>query len=110
MGNNRSIFAIDAHDAELFVLVGIRDRVINRVESFLNIHPRHGAFDIILDFVKRVTVCHVLTVPTRWGIINLGNMRRSSIGKTAGFHSAKGGSIPTSAHQLNFETRGVCNG
>lgn len=110
MGNNRSKFAVHAHDAEFLLLVGVRGRIVNRVKSFLNIHPRHGAFDIILNLIKRLTVLHISTVHSICGIINLGNMRQSSNVKTAGFHSANGGSSPTLTHQLNFETRGVAHG
>lgn len=98
MRNDSAVFAIDAHNPKFPRLVGGIDRIGDCFKSNLQIHPRHGAVNVVLNLIKRSTVYHAVRVSTTCGIINC-DMRRSFKGRTVGFHSTDGGSIPTSAHQ-----------
>jgi len=93
---NSTFFTGNFHDSVCFSRIKRFSRITNTIKSFLYVTPSKADLVVILDFVVRCSHRAEYTSQTDKSKLNMRQKHKSNV---AGFHSAKGGAIPTLTHQ-----------
>ncbi len=94
-----TILALDNHNPPIFASFNILQKIRDATVSLLNIDIRHTNFVKVLYFIVGSNFFRFHGSKYSRPLLKIkSNMRQKHKSNVAGFHSAKGGAVPTLAH------------